>query len=273
MDHPSKEWKDRKTQDLLTEKQTDEILDHHFYFKSCKSPKDYEDCFIWELNRTREYFELKYEQKKTVPKELIIDRHEENALSVKIELKDLTDVYPFYIDEFPQIPYLSIPYEVRCKFSSRKGENVNVSGGDSEANYENLLLPMELSDIQKIPIELHIDLQWGKTKTSDLFKAQWNEIAEKLDLNKQDLLGDKSRIEVKYLDHTEGEADVESDGSSYAKKLKLLGHLRLIRCVGLDFDLISDVLDKSFYTDISVFFKEIRKVPMLNDLLRLIDLS
>ena len=30
MDHPSKEWKEIKTEDLLKEKQGKKILDHHF---------------------------------------------------------------------------------------------------------------------------------------------------------------------------------------------------------------------------------------------------
>lgn len=273
MDHPSVDWKVSKTQDLLEEKETDEILDHHFCFKSCKSPKDYEDCFIWEFNRTREYFGLKYEQKKTPTSELIIDYQEGNSYRVKIKHQDLADVYPFYIDEFPHKPYLSIPFELRSKFSSRKGENLNVNETDLEADYENLLKPMDSINGLKVPIKLYIDPKWGKTKTADLFKSQWIEIAEKLSANKQDLSNARSWINLKYLDSEIDDSAFEVDGSSYIKKLKLLGHFRLMYCVKLDFDRISDVLKESFYTDVSVFLKEIRKVTILNNLLKSIDES
>ena len=61
MDHPSKEWKDVKTEDLLKEKQNNKILDHHIRFKGLiqGDERDHQMCFLWEYNRTRVFMKEK----------------------------------------------------------------------------------------------------------------------------------------------------------------------------------------------------------------------
>jgi len=48
MDHPSKEWKDAKTQDLLEDKTRNKVLNYHFRFKGLVDENDYTKCLFWE---------------------------------------------------------------------------------------------------------------------------------------------------------------------------------------------------------------------------------
>ena len=166
MNHPSKDWLNPKTGDLFDNKKDRATLNHNFRFHFCRDPKDAEDCFIWEFNRTREFIGWKYPKK---------DR------------KNIISAFPFSVNNnnhwkgvFPAKPYLSFDKKVRTRFSSLSGENY------SERNFEKLLLPFhqpygESRDVSfKLPVELFINPKWGKTKTSRLFREQWDEIEQKL---------------------------------------------------------------------------------------------
>ena len=247
MNHPSKDWLNPKTGNLFKEKTDRATLNHNFRFHSCTDPKDLKDCFIWEYNRTREFIGWKYPKK-----------YEKNIKSV----------FPFSVNQnkfwkgaFPEEPYLSFEKRVRTRFSSLMGEQY------SERHYENLLLPSSYfyknipTNYFKIPVELYVDPEWGKTKTVRLFREQWTEIEQKLELNRIELEKDGHNVD-REIDNKETQAN------SYKTKLKILGHIRLLHCVGLDFYKMCEIYGSDAYQEKAIFMKEVRKFQQLDGLMK-----
>jgi hypothetical protein len=248
MDHPSKDWLNPKTGDLFEEKKDSKILNQNFRFNICKDAKELEDCFIWEYNRTREFIGWKYPKKYQ---------------------KSIKSAFPFSVNQnknwkgvFPAKPYLSFDKKVRIKFSFLKGEHY------SEHKFENLSLPAHQLKNEfpyfsfKVPLKLYINPRWGKTKTVMLFREQWVEIQQKLELNKREL------EQSGYIFDLEVD-DKESLENSYKKRLKLLGHIRMLYCVGLDFDKLFGTLGGAYaYEEKAIFMKEVRKFQQLDGLMK-----
>ena len=292
MDHPSKDWLNPKTGDLFEEKKDSKILNQNFRFNICKDAKELEDCFIWEYNRTREFIGWKYPKK--------------YQKSIKSAFPFSVNQNKNWKGFFPAKPYLSFIEKVsiksrtwredqylplkktkkseiegsssssggnkvsnkdekvllRTKFSSFKGEQF------SERSFENLLVPShqpyeEFPHVSfKVPLDLYINPRWGKTKTVRLFREQWVEIQQKLELNKREL------EQSGYIFDLEVD-DKESLENSYKKRLKLLGHIRMLYCVGLDFDKLFGTLGGAYaYDEKAIFMKEVRKFQQLDGLMK-----
>lgn len=286
MDHPSREWLDPKTGNLIEAKRGRASINYNFKFYTCRDAKELEDCFIWEYNRTREFVGWKYPKK---------------------YLENIKSAFPFSLNQtehwkgvFPAKPYLSIlkksriklrdwreeqylppkkktkkdhskvaktdskggqKVSVRTRFSSLKGEEY------SERNFEKLLVSSHQPYEKfphfsfKVPIELYINPRWGKTKTSKLFREQWDEIEQQLELNITDYKRAGFVFDL-------GVDEKEAQEGSYKTKLKLLGYIRLLYCVGLDFDNLFQVYGEGAYEEKAIFLKEVRKFKELDGLMK-----
>ena len=291
VDHPSREWFDPKTGNLKEGKRGRTSINHNFKFYTCRDAKELEDCFIWEYNRTREFIGWKYPKK-----------YRENIKSAFPFSLNETEHWK---GVFPAKPYLSILKKARielrgwreeqymsprkkskkdhsevssselAKKDSKKGGKVSVRtrfsslrGEEySERNFEKLLVPSHQPCEKfphysfKVPVELYINPRWGKTKTSKLFREQWAEIDQQLELNKKD-------YERAGFVFALGVDEKEAQEGSYKTKLKLLGYIRLLYCVGLDFDNLPEVYGKGAYEEKAIFLKEVRKFKELEGLMK-----
>jgi len=243
MNHPCPTWKSNRTQKLLTVKSEDKVLDRHVRFKGLKAGDelDHERCYIWELNRTRIFLGKGLELDE-------IDEDDEYAKSFTAH------PFPFYISSFPLKSYLDHDYEIRRKWTLVKGEETK--------NYEDdLLTPFEhLNDeqkpcVHKLPMELYINPSWNKTKFHRLVREQTNEIYRRLNISKS--IYEQNGLET-----------LPSDDSQnirfWRKKLKVLGHLRLFKCVGLAEEHVREFYGYDSYDDLDSLKRAIKEnLPFL----------
>ena len=233
MDHPSKDWKDVKTQDLFKDKQREKILDHHIRFGGLikGDERDHEMCFLWEFNRTRIF------------------------MKQKVEGDGSDTIFPFYIDSFYEKPYMSHPPKERKAWKFVKYENT--------FNYEEDLLhpflgtneEVELGDFKgklptyKAPVTLYINPTWNKTKFRSLVSDQTDKIYRMLESKKQ------------YLErrgYIFAPGDDTQPIRTWDKLLKALGHYRLYKCIGLEEHLVRHWYGDDSYIDEKTMRREIK---------------
>ena len=254
MDHPSKEWKDRKTQDLLTEKQNKKILDYHIRFKGLiqGDERDHEMCFLWEYNRTRVF------------------------MKEKLDFADSNITFPFYIENFYEKPYRSYPPKQRRAWELIKGENTfnyeedllhpflgttkeldlaTIDGILAKKDDKVSLDPKRKLDSYKAPVTLYINPTWNKTKFLSLVRDQTDRIYNMLESEKQNL---------EKRGYVFAPGDDTQPIRTWDKRLKALGHYRLLKCVGLDEHLVRHWYGDDSYIDEKTMNREImRSLPHL----------
>jgi hypothetical protein len=234
MNHPCKDWHDTRTYDLKKEKQAHLILDKQIRFKGLTKgdERDHEMCFQWEFNRTRKFLDQTIEDEKN------------------------HDLFPFYIDSFPDKPYLSHSPKIRSTWRFIKEENT--------FNYEEDLLHPFLGTNEevdlgfmkgkllsyKVPLTLHINPSWNKTKFRSLVREQTDNIYRALESEKKYYEG-KGYI-FALPDNTQ-------PIRYWSRMLKALGHFRLLKCVGLDEDRVRHWYGEDCYDDEQTIKREIKR--------------
>jgi hypothetical protein len=231
MDHPSEDWKDYDTWSLAKSKKR--YLGRDIRFEGLGDAEDHRKCFQWEYVRTRLFKGEKFEDK-------------------NIDL-----VHPFYIETFPQKPYMSHAPKVRSKWTYVKGEN----GHNWE---EDLLVPFlgstEEVDLgffkgklpsYKADIHIHINPNWTKEHFLKLVDQQKDRIYEVL----------RSRVrDLEAKGYVFPEKKDNRPKSHWKAKLKALGHYRLLECVNLSERFVIDAYGGDAYKNEKVYRREISKL-------------
>jgi len=225
MDHPSELWADiRVTGRVETFLRDGLPLKRDIRFEGLKlnSLEDYRKCFIWEYCRTRIF-------------------KGENLESNK-------DFFPFYVTTFPEKAYLDDSHsnEIRDKWellqidvcTHEHNDNLLIEslGTTEEINVslktfnidESIKIPAE-----KVPITLHINPNWSRSKMKRLFCEQIEAIAHSIGSRKKDF---------EELGHDFIDPHQKHEMRTLKSDLKLLGHYRLSECVNL-----SDPNFRDFY--------------------------
>lgn len=227
MDHPDENWSEIKVGDRIEKVLLSNLpIDRDIRFLGLKvnCVEDYMKCFIWEYCRT------------------LIFKGE--SLS-----KD-ENYFPFYISSFPDKAYLdeSHPYEMRSKWelflldvSTHEHndnlliealgtiEEIRISLSSFNIN-ENILIPAE-----KVPITIHIDPNWSRSKMKRLFSEQVDGIASSVGLVKK---------AYEDLGHNFIDPKQIHELKTLKSNLKILGHYRLNQCVNLSDPLFRDSYGK-----------------------------
>lgn len=234
MNHPSSDWNDPKKRDLKKGKQSDSILDKNIRFKGLINgdEKDFEMCFRWEYDRTRMFLGLNTKDEK------------------------IPDIFPYYVDSFPDKPYLSHSPKERQTWRFAKNENT--------FNYEEDLLHPFLGTNEevdlgfmkgkllsyKVPLTLYINPSWNKTKFRTLIREQTENIYRALESEKR------------YYERKGYEFAPSYDFQPirhWSRMLKAIGHYRLLKCVGLDEERVRHWYGDDCYIDDKTIKRELRK--------------
>lgn len=234
MNHPCKDWHDSKKRDLKSSKRSNAILDKNIRFKGLSNgdERDFEMCFLWEYDRTRKF------------------------LGKKIEDESMPELFPYYVDSFPDKPYLSHSLKVRQSWRF-------VKEASTFNHEEDLLHPFlgtnEEVDLgfmkgklqsYKVPLTLYINPSWNKTKFRTLVREQTDNIYKALESEKR------------YYERNGYEFAPSHDFQPirhWSRMLKALGHYRLFKCVGLDEDRVRYWYGDDCYMDDKTIKRELRK--------------
>lgn len=244
MDHPSKDWKNNETKRLKESKAKLSVRNRHFRFMPLGGIDDHMQCLLWELSRTE----------------------------IFLKLKASDECYSFLndVDGFPNLPYLNFKPEVRAKW--KWTETLDLLSKKEEERFYNLLEShigsteeVEIGSTEtttfvchtptlKIPVELNIHPYWSSQKLIKLFKEQIDPIIKRVEENQRKLESNGCRI-LKIIER--------QPLRTIQKKLKLLGHFRLSKCVGLDYaewqQGYSGTLNDN-YSDESTLWRDLKKV-------------
>ena len=225
MNHPNEEWSEYDIGDRFCKVLKQDLpIDRDIRFEGLTphSLEDYRKCFIWEYCRTRIFKGEKLESNK--------------------------DFFPFYVTTFPEKAYLDDSHsnEIRDKWellqidvSTHEHNNnllIESLGTTDEINVslktfnidENIKIPSE-----KVPITLHINPNWSRSKMKLLFCEQIEAIANSI--------GSRKKI-FEELGHDFIDPQQKHEMKTLKSDLKLLGHYRLSECVNL-----SDPNFRDFY--------------------------
>ena len=258
IDHPCKDkliWNSSKNslnRDVrfanLTKNGTSGLLDH-------------QRCWLWERERTRYFVDNDFRQqidrvKDTVRKynkrlKSCNSQEERDAVNTDWYIKEsstqlLEVLFPYYCEQWPKKPFLSIPYKVRRKFT----DGIEVSDVDwfEHPLEDKLFSPnktplMDHSDryveigyvepdyideppSESVPITMHIGTDWTQAKFEEVMK----------DYSK-DIINAVQKEKKKYEE--QGYPFIKKEKKkplkTYKSLLKKLGHFRLSECVGLDY--------------------------------------
>jgi hypothetical protein len=235
MDHPSKEWKNGKTQDLLEDKTRNKVLNYHFRFKGLVDENDYIKCLVWEQFRTEIFLKLRKQFK--------------------------ASSFPYSVEGFPSRPYLSYSNRERSKWQlshlpkSPKDDLNNLLLSHLGSKEEIVLSECEKGAVVchtptlKIPIELHVHPYWDAHRLVKLFKEQVVPIMEKVKSNQR---------ELEERGHVVLELQERKPIKTLKKSLKLLGHFRLDHCVDVDHYKFKTLYGDDYYTDESSMKRDIK---------------
>ena len=235
MDHPSKEWKDEETWNLSKSKKR--FLSRDIRFDDLGDSDDHRKCFEWEYIRTRLF------------------------KGDSFDTESVKEVYPFYLKSFPSKAYKSHSLKVRKSWADILDANTK--------NWEDeLLIPFLGSNEEvdlgfckdkllsyKAGVTLYLNPNWSKEKFLKLIADQTNSIFS--------MLEDEKRA-LERLGYVFPSKDTSRPKSYWKKKLKALGHYRLIECVDLKEKFAIETYGKDAYYEEKVYRREIRE--LLSDL-------
>lgn len=233
MDHPSKDWKDPKTGELLVSKHRAKILNHFFRFNSLVDEADHFKCLFWEKLRTEVFLKIKKN--------------------------------PFRKSDHLDRPYLSYTYRERKKWSFYgdqkeldnlltphlgSNEEIEIGGSDDGLNF------VCHTPTLKVPVELFIHPNWTENHLNYLFKKQVRQVLQ------------KSKAEQKKL-QKQGYVFLELPQNNpvkrLRKRLKALGHFRLLYCVKLSEDVVRKHYGGDAYSDEKTMKRAIKEcLPKLH---------
>tara|TARA_B100000989_G_scaffold273901_1_gene232351 strand:+ start:285 stop:1013 length:729 start_codon:yes stop_codon:yes gene_type:complete len=231
MDHPNSSWKDDTTWNLKKEKIR--FLDRDIRFNDLGDSEDHRKCFEWEYVRTR------------------------IVLGHKFKDKLLKQSYPFYVKSFPNKPYKSHAPKQRATWVDFEGPN---SYNWEEDLFYPLLGTTEDVDLgcykgkllsYKAGVTLYLNPNWSEKKLLELVKAQSQSIHSMLEYEKKNL-EKKGYIFPK--------KDKSRPMTYWKKRLKALGHYRLLECVNLNERFTLDSYGSDAYSEEKVYRREIRKL-------------
>ena len=231
MDHPSKEWKDQQTWNLSKDKKR--FLSRDIRFDGLGDADDHRKCFEWEYIRTR-----------------LFKGH-------SFEMESVKEMYPFYLGSFPSKAYKSHSSKVRKSWAGILGTNTKNWEDDLLVPYLGTNEEVDLGFYKgkllgyKAGVTLYLNPNWSKEKFLNLVEKQTESIYSLLAVEKE-ALERKGYIFPK--------KEKSRPKSYWKKKLKALGHYRLLECVDLKERFAIETFGKDAYTEEKVYRREIRKL-------------
>ncbi|HAE12398.1 MAG TPA: hypothetical protein DCG39_12220 [Opitutae bacterium] len=228
MKHPDSDWKDEETWNLRKDKIV--YLDRDIRFNGLEDAEDHRKCFEWEYIRTRMFFGHKFEG------------------------EHVDQMFPFYLKSFPEKPYKSHAPKQRASWLDMAGENTH--------NWEDDLLTPFLGTNEEVDlgfykgkllsykagVTLHLNPNWSKEKFLRLVKAQSESIYGMLE-------SEKKALELK--GYVFPKKDKSRPKAYWRKRLKALGHYRLLECVNLKEQFVLEAYGKGAYLEERVYRREI----------------
>jgi len=229
MEHPNSDWKDEETWKLCQDKIR--YLDRDIRFNGLGDAEDHRKCFEWEYIRTRQFFGHKFEG------------------------EHVDQTFPFYLKSFPDKPYKSHSPKQRASWLGMTDVNTHNWEEDLLTPYLGSNEEVDLGFYKgKLPsykagVTLYLNPNWSKEKFLKLVKAQSKSIYSMLESEKKELA-------------TKGYVFPKKDKSRpkayWQKKLKALGHYRLLECVNLKEQFALEAYGKGSYSGERVYRREIR---------------
>jgi hypothetical protein len=235
MNHPSEEWKDLESFELSKDKKRFICRDIRFNKVEPDDLDDHQKCFLWELNRTLLYKDI------------------------KVDTEYPQDEFPFYVESFPKKAYLSHPFKQRSIWRIFKNSET--------IDYDDCLL-LESSGTReiveglgskipatKVPLTIHINPDWPREKIRLLLREQFDLICTQVQTNKNIML---------INGHVFFEKDTSKPIVTLQTKLKHLGHYRLNQCVNLSWVETQNSYGEGKYRSEPDFRRDLRKIiPLL----------
>jgi len=200
MNHPCKDWIDWKNYEV----KSNYDLDLHIRFHGLKArdADDHEKCLRWEINRTRIFKDPKFKPSDPI-------------------------WFPFYIDSFPEEPYLAHEYKIRSEwtyFQGIKDDTEDLFKEDLGTNYEvDLGFYKGKLYRERVPVSLNIDPRWNLEKLISLIRKQSGEVFKRVERGKLELEKEGYVFLEKHRD--------PKPISTLKKNLKALGHYRIGECM------------------------------------------
>ena len=169
----------------------------------------------------------------------------------------IDQMFPFHLKSFPEKPYKSHDPKQRATWVDVIGTNYydyadELLNPDLASNKEAELGINKLKiHSTKVGVELYINPDWSKKKFLDLVEKQTKQIFESAE-------SEKERLQRKgYLFPKK---DKTRPKSYWHKRLKVLGHYRLLECVILREQFVIEAYGRDAYSEEKIYRREIKNL-------------